>query len=47
MTVEDKEHGVAATQSGLNTPSRSGHAARRRHPRSDRVRKRGLMNGPG
>jgi hypothetical protein len=47
MPVEDKEHGVAATQSGLNTPSRSGHPARRRHPRADRVRRCGLMNSPG
>jgi len=47
MVVEDKENGVAATQSGLNTPSRSGHAARRSHPRPDRVRRRGLMNSPG
>jgi hypothetical protein len=54
MAVEDKEYGVAATQSGLNTPDprfawvpRSGHVARRSHLRTDRVRRRGLTNSPG
>jgi hypothetical protein len=47
MAAEDKEYGVAATQSGSGTPSRSGHAARHSHLRTDRVRRRGLMNSPG
>jgi hypothetical protein len=47
MAAGDKEYGVAATQSGLNTPSRSGHAARRSRLRPDCVRRRGLMNSPG
>jgi hypothetical protein len=38
MSAEHKEHGMAATQSGLNTPLRSGHAARRSERRSDRAR---------
>jgi hypothetical protein len=47
MAAEDKEYGLAATQLGSGTPSRSGHVARRSHLRPDRVRRRGLMNSPG
>src|SRR5207244_9868206 len=44
MSVGCKVRWRAAPQSGLYTPSRSGPAAGRRRPRSDRARSRGLMN---
>jgi hypothetical protein len=46
MSVEHKEHGMAATQPGLNTPTRSGHAARRSGRRSDRARSSAITDVP-
>jgi hypothetical protein len=53
MSVEHKEHGMAATQPGLNTPDprcawvrRSGHAARRSGWRSDRARSSAITDVP-